>query len=281
MFRSGTTHLWRLLSADPGFDVSYCEPLHPRLDREMLTSEHYKSYQERSDLIRNCWTPDFSSNRVMLEPGDSCPALAMYLQHLLVPRSLAKFVRMTLRIGWFAHIFKDTFIINIVRDPRAVCFSILHHPDSDEIARHDLPWEDWHAREYFELYSQMPPFRDYLLSLKDEPPYIKVLGLWRINVERSLFDLKDYVEDGIVVRYEDLCVSPEEVLKMVYHKMGRPLPIEVLNAAHTPHGSERRWQQATTSAWMDLYKQVDSGIWHKAIQRAKTGSIMEQLGYQP
>ena len=280
MFRSGTTHLWRLLSEDPGFELSYCEPLHPRLDREMLTWEHYKSYQERSDLIKKYWTPDFSSNRILLNPGDSCPELAIYLQHVLVPHSLAKFVRLTLRIGWFAHIFKDTFIINIVRDPRAVCFSMLHHPHSSEIIRHDLPWEDWHAREYFELYSQMPPFRNYLLSLQDEPPCIKILALWRINVERSLFDLENYVDHGMTIRYEDICLLPEEGLRTVYHKMGRPMPIEVLNAVHTPYGAERRWQQATTCAWMDLYKQVDSGIWRKAVQRTGVEMAMNRLGYK-
>lgn len=280
MFRSGTTHLWKLLSADLAFEVSYCEPLHPRLDQEMLTWDHYKNYQQQTDLIRKYWSPDYSSHRLLLGSDDSYPQMADYLRRLLAPHSLAKFVRLTLRLGWFARIFPDAFVINIVRDPRAVCFSMLHRPDPKEIICHDLPWEDWHARQYFEIYSQMPPFRDYLLSLQDEPPYVKILALWRINVERSLLDLRDHVSKGIVVRHEDVCLKPEKELRKIYEKMGIPLPPEVLNAVRSTAGSERPWQQPTTTVWMDLYKQVDSGIWRKGIRRADIGATMDRLGYE-
>lgn len=280
MFRSGTTHLWRLLSADPAFEASYCEPLHPRLDQEMLAWDHYKNYQQQTDLIRKHWSPDYSSQRLSLGPDDSYPQMAGYLRRLLAPHSLAKFVRLTLRLGWFTRIFPDAVVINTVRDPRGVCFSMLHRPDSKQIVRQDLPWEDWHAREYFELYSQMHPFRDYLLSLQDEPPYVKILALWRINVERSLLDLQDHVENGIVVRHEDVCLQPEQELGKIYEKMGRQLPTEVLNAVHTVAGSERLWQQPTTTAWMDLYKQVDSSIWCQGIRRAGIGATMVRLSYE-
>ena len=268
------------MSADPCFETNYCEPLHPRLDQEMLTWEHYKSYRERAELTRKYWTPEFSSRRLLLGPDDSYPRMAGYLRRLLLPRTLAKFVRLTLRLGWFARIFPDAFIINIIRDPRAVCFSMLHHPDSNQIVRRDLSWEDWHAHEYFELYSQLCPFKEYLLNLQNEPPYIKILALWRINVERSLSDLEKHVENGVLVCYENMCIMPEEELRRIYAAMGRPAQAQVLRAVNLSVGNERPWQKPLTSAGMSIYKQVPRGIWKKGIQRARIGDTMERLGYE-
>ena len=280
MFRSGTTHLWKLLSANRQFDSSYCEPLHPRLGKEMLVWDHYRNYCQRSELIEKYWSPRFSSKKLSLSPLDHFPELAEYLTQLLDSNSISKFTRLTLRLGWIAKLFPNAFIVNIVRDPRAVCFSMLHHPDSKDIVRQDLSWEDWHAREYYALYSQMDPFREYLVSVKDAPPYIKILALWRINVEQSLSDTKDYVNQGVVVRHEDLCVQPEKELRRIYEKMGTQLPPEVFRVITSPMGNTRPWQQPTTSAWMNLYKRVDSSIWQEGIQRAEIGPSMEGLGYE-
>lgn len=280
MFRSGTTHLWRLLSADPAFEVSYCEPLHPRLDQEMLTWEHYRSYQARADLIKRYWMPDFSSNKLFLKPEDLYPELKMYLEKLLTPKSLAKFVRLNLRLGWFATSFPDVFIVFIVRDPRGVCFSMLHHPDQEAIIRHDLPWEDWHARQYFDLYSQIPLYHQYLSSLKDEPPYVKIMALWSINIEKSLCDLQACARHWIVVRYEDLCNQPERELRKIYTAMESELPTEVLCSVNATVGTERPWQRPTNSTRVDLHKQVPDRIWRNGVRKAKIEATMKKLGYE-
>lgn len=282
MFRSGTTHLWKLLAADPAFERSYCEPLHPELPEQARIWPHYASYISHP-AVADHWTADFSGSRLRLAANDEYPQLENYLRRLLLPGTLAKFVRTCLRLDWLAERFPTAVVVNLVRDPRAVCYSMLKHPGKD-VARHDLDWNGWHAKEYFSKYRALPEYAERLHRLEVEPPYIKILALWRINVEASARSMATSLGGrGITIRYEDVCHDARAEMHNIYEVIGREMPAEVMAANQSPQsdgGPQRKWQKATTTEWVEQFKQVDPAIWQQGIQVAGLSRLMNEFGYE-
>lgn len=160
MFRSGTTLLWRILAADISFSKRLTEPLHPDLPTNIGKYGPYREYARFPEALR-VWSPDFHSKLIRLKAGDDYPALKEYLSHLIVNGALIKFCRMNLRLAWFLENFRDVYVINMVRDARAVCYSYLKG-NQKPIDLPGLDWSNWYGSEYFRLYSQLNEWGRYL-----------------------------------------------------------------------------------------------------------------------
>ena len=283
MFRSGTTLLWRILAADNAFVIYFCEPLHPELPNQIETFDHYRFYRQVPEAMER-WSPDFHSKRLRLSKVDSYPELQAYLSHLIRKGSLIKFCRMNLRLPWLQEIFSDTYVINIIRDPRAVCYSYLRN-NQKPIDQHDLDWTGWYGVEYFSLYSQIDSYNPYLNTLDQEPPYVKIMALWKINVEQSMKDLEESgLKNWINVIYEDFISNPESSIKKIYSLMDKEPPVEVMNNAlgKKVHdlGGKSKWQSSTSDEWvLDWKNNVSDEIWEKGIRISGIANTMKKFGY--
>ena len=275
MFRSGTTHLWRLLAADPEFRQSYCEPLHASLPDEVKTWPHYNNYFDNQKAL-SLWQPEFSSQRLQLSTTDNWPELGAYLRALLQGNNLAKFVRLSLRLPWFKQQFSEAIIVNLIRDPRAVCYSMLHKPGESEIIRHDLEWQDWHAYEYFAAYRMMPEYRDYLEGLALSTPAVKILALWRINVEAAIAFTKNFSDSSLLVCHEDVVNHSQKSLELIYEKIGHLLPASVFDSVNSKIGDDRPWQQPTSQQGLYEYQLISDSTWEPLLEQAGLRPFMER-----
>ncbi|MFW9805318.1 MAG: sulfotransferase, partial [Candidatus Thorarchaeota archaeon] len=124
MYRSGTSIFWRILSADPMFQKRFYEPLHSLLIDRIVTNPAMDDFKSNPEIMK-AWSPRFNFERIHLGKNESYPELYSYLQNILVHNSLTKFTRTTMRISWLAENFPNVFIINLIRDPRAVCLSYM------------------------------------------------------------------------------------------------------------------------------------------------------------
>lgn len=304
MFRSGTTLLWRVVSADPFVKEYFPEPLHPQLPREIQLHRHYRVYEKCPSAMRR-WSSSFHKEKFCLTPGDAFPELRDYLKELVHCGALIKFVRMTCRIGWLLDNFRDAYVINIVRDPRAVCYSYLKkaspvgflqkvkmktfrmfYPTYFDIGSRNLSWNSYWASEYFQLLQDSPSWGKYIYNLRAEAPYVKILALWRVNVQQSIDDLnlRSFGEGRCVtIRYEDLCLNPNEVIGKVYEGLNSNAPEEVLKEARgeTVHdlGGEKKWQRNISVKWLDEWKKVNHKIWEEGVKKADIAFLMRHLGY--
>ena len=293
--------MWRILSADPCVKVYLPEPLHPQLPTEIEQQKHYHVYRDYPGALQ-AWSPSFHRDKIRLAPADQYPELEQYLSHFVHDGALIKFVRMTLRTGWLLDMFPDAFLINVVRDPRAVCYSYLKYlrriaPQGliqkirNKLAakgRATAPSFDstpYWAAEYFDLFRHVPRWRDYMDSLSHEPAYTKVLALWRVNVEQSLDDLNCFGGDrSTTILYEQLVTEPTKTLTAIYEMMGSYVPLEVLREGRgeTVHdiGGKKKWQRNISKRWLDEWRQVDSSVWREGLAQAELEPLMERLGYR-
>lgn len=291
MFRSGTTLLWRILASDPSFRHPFCEPLHPELPVLAGTLPHYRYYAD-SPRGLDLWSKEFHSQRIRLERNDSWPELEAYLAGLIGAGSLLKFCRMNLRLAWLLDRFPGLSLVALVRDPRAVCYSFLKGYgvaiDSPRIA-----WHNWYGEEYFHLYRQVDRWKDYLDSLAEEPPYIKILALWRVNVEQSREDLAAFASSyslaqarshWVDITYENLITSPLETLERIYGLWAGSVPQEVVDNAlgRSVHhlGGQNKWQERTEDKWLYEWQAVPSRVWEAGIEQSAIGELMESFGYR-
>jgi hypothetical protein len=255
--RSGTTHLWGLLSCDPEFKPCYCEPLHPALPTQ---GEHWKHYQGYPSKALSLHHPGFGSD-FYLDPNIVDTELENYLKELLVANSLSKFIRINQRIAWLANCFPESFIIPIVRDPRSVCCSVLS--GYDDIFSPDISWSGFGYDSQFE----------------DSPAYIKIFSSWKNSLERLEY-LDKIKHNYILVNYEDLCALPEDVMSVLYDRIGRKVPKQVLNAITKGFGDlERPWQKPTSTLSIDTYEKYDANKLAEGIEVTGAEPLMISLGY--
>jgi len=281
MFRSGTTLLWRFLSADPVFTRNLVEPLHRTLPQEIERWPHYQDYR-RSPGLLDLWSEDFCWKHLVLLSQDRYPELKAYLDKVLTDGTLAKFTRLNLRLSWVMARYPGVPLVNIVRDPRAVCVSMLKHSQVS-LDSLTVDWRAYNAQMYFQILSHYPAWSQFLSTLKDARPFVKVLAVWKIVVERALASL-DERRGGraLTVHYEDMVRSPAEVLGQIYGLWQSTPPEAVLAEARTGKRemTERKWQAPVSDAWMEEWRKVlPTDTWRDAIAQAGLEPVMQRLGY--
>lgn len=282
MFRSGTTLLWRILAADPRLKHVFCEPLHPDLPRQIERFDHYKEYEEFPQAMKK-WSPQFHHDKIRLKSSDKYDTLEAYLNEIMRDGALIKFCRMNLRLGWLLAQLSPVIVINMVRDPRAVVYSHLKRSEKPIHARR-VNWNNWFSADYFDLYSQVPEWSDYLRSKKRKLPYMKIMALWRVNVEQSIRDLQSSNgRSWINVRYEDLISQPVVTMERIYALWGEEPPSVVIENARgeATHdlGGHKKWQDPVNSKWISEWQAVDSSIWQEGCKAAGIELTMRWFGY--
>lgn len=309
MFRSGTTLLWRVLSADPLYENSFLEPLHPELPNEVEAVKAYKIYKKHPEILHK-WSSSFYLEKFYLTKEQEYPELKEYLSELICQNNLIKSTRTTLRLNWLLDRFLSAFVINVVRDPRAVCFSYARKGNikkqgflkkafwklkseifgatapSVYLPSPDLNLNIYWTSDYFKLLESVEPWSNYVKSLADKLPYIKILALWRINVEQSLKDLDDYGKGrSVTILHEDFCRAPLQTLNRVYRHLGRELPEEIKKEVKGNSVQDlgaisgHKFHLKISDKWLGQWKQVNNKIWEQGLIQAGIIPLMQRLGY--
>lgn len=293
MMRSGTTHALRVFAADPYFERVFNQPLHEELPQlcqgDNAWERLYHTYTQHPDILE-AWKPTFASTKTFLSSGDEYPGLEVYLKKLIKGKSLLKFVCMNLRLGWLHEIVDDCHIMNIVRNPRAVCYSALHYP-----ASLNSPKSPVYMARYYDYCVQEEPEGDDLEVLKatqDSSVAVKILALWVINVRNALRSIEEqWGSRCVTVRHEDVCTQKAEALQPVYSMLGREISAEVRQTfekvssdfgQNLDKKSTRRdqWMQPTSTKLMNTYNAISADEWNKALDAVPgIRPLMEQFNY--
>lgn len=312
-YRSGTSLLWRLLSADLAYSEFYYEPLHPFLPSLINTSLIYRCYRLNPKLLQ-LWSPGFHSSRFYLCKSDQWNELYNYLRGIVCNGTISKFTRIALRLSWILEQFPTAFIINLVRDPRDVCLSYLRsayinsmrsynkfHPikvsfkireifqkdyfPKDLITSPGVDLNIYFAQEYLNRSSDFAHWAEYINELAEYPPYIRILGLWRVNVEQSLRDIELNSDRRVLtIFYEDICHRPEKTFEKIYRFLNRDLPNEIRDEFYRDNPKfklpgRRTFHEKIVSLKTGRWKAIEGEIWHRGIEAAGMSSVMKKLSY--
>lgn len=118
-----------------------------------------------------------------------------------------------------------------------------------------------------------------------EAPYIKILALWKVNVEQSTADLtRAGHASWLTIRYEDLVREPRMTTRKIYSLWDGEPPSEVVNnacgRAVFDLGGHNKWQSRISDEWLLEWQQVGFQIWEKGIQTSGISQTMKRLGYE-
>lgn len=203
-----------------------------------------------------------------LELEPDLPAhCAALLRHLLDqgPEVVVKETRLHHKLGALAAIDPEASVVHLVRDPRAVCASMLLgrrrrvdlYPDADAFFTVRTRRRLWSSRAISEH------LVDRLRSLAlpaDLPDFLRPLLVWKVAFETMTGDGRRLFGDRYrVVRLEDLRSDPAGTLGRVYELLGREAPTGVVGwaaanvrEAHPHlHGDDPRWAQAARLLGME------------------------------
>jgi hypothetical protein len=129
-------------------------------------------------------------------------------------------------------------------------------------------------------------WNDYIQKINNKRPQIKILSLWRINIEQSLKDLESSNSINYInIKFEDFVLKPEKVLKQIYNKMGiNSVPNEVIksiytDANHLNNISNHKYNKKLSRNTINSWKNVDKKAWDKAISKSEILPLMQELGY--
>ncbi len=293
MFRSGTSLIWRVLKGDTKFTEAFYEPLHQNSPYER-PPEVRKPYIRNLDIVER-WSRRYSTEKLLLGRADSFPELKEYLDLILKDNTIVKFTRLNLRLKWFTEHFPNAFIINIIRDPRDVCLSYIMRADLDFTYKSNIKqayrqnikkkFSTYFYREYFNYLKNIPKWKNYIQSLKKEPEYVKILGLWKINVTESLEALHNY-ERAITFKHEDFIKKPKEILHYIYNTLNVDIDPKVEEELYKPNEetnvkiSGHKFHLKISTDWIDRWKKTDNNIWERGIIKADLEELMERLDYK-
>ena len=184
-----------------------------------------------------------------------------------------KETRLHHKLGAVHELDPQAAIVHIVRDPRAVCASMLLgrrrrtdvYPDADTFftARTGRPL--WSSRRI----SEELIARDPELGLPaDAPDVLRPLLVWKASFESISADGPRLFGDRfVVVRLEDLRTDPATELERVYALLGRPLPAAVA-----------AWAQSNLRRDAKLHLE-DDPRWARAARLLGLEDALERSGY--
>lgn len=278
--RSGTTILYDALSEDPGLRCFY-EPL--REDTESIGGgsgardvdafaetrglrETFRTsrYPELPIELFNWGGPRAPEVELDAELPEHCVALIRSL--LGEGEAVAiKETRFHHKLGALAEIDPDAAVVHLVRDPRAVCASMLLgrrrrtdlYPDADTFftARTGRPL--WSSRAISERL--IAPQAEGGLPA-DIPDFLRPLLVWKAAFAATQdAGPRLFGERFALVRLEDLRADAGGELTRIYGLLGRPLPGSVAGWAEekirrdaTVHlGNDPRWARAARLLGME------------------------------
>lgn len=256
--RSGTSVFYEKLACHP--DLAWIStatkraPASPLLTRLlMLVRKDMRPTEAKGVWDRFCRGDDHALGR-----GDATPRARRYFQrvmrtHLAIfrkSRFLSKCPRNTVRIEFLDALFPDAFFIHIVRDGRAVAWSILRSRQKEQGAY-------WGAK---------PPGWRAVLGL----PLLEAAALqWKLITEHALAAAATLPpERYIELRYEDFTARPAEVLRETAARCGLAWPDPAALEALVSNVENRNFK------WREALQPPEVERLHALI-----GPLLTRLGY--
>jgi hypothetical protein len=287
--RSGTTILYDALGEDPALRRFY-EPLREdgetigggsgtrdedvfaetRVERERFRRERFP---ELPIELFNWGGP--RAPEVELEP-ELPPHCRELLAHLLqlAPEVAIKETRLHHKLGEVAGVDAGAAVVHLVRDPRAVCASMMLgrrrrtdiYPDADTFFTAHTGRRLWSSRRISEELLRHRESGDLPAEI---PDFLRPLLVWAAAVEAASRDGERLFGDRYaLVRLEDLSSDPGAELERIYGLRERPLPAEVAEWAG-------RNIRRDTSAHL-----ADDPRWARAIRLLGMQEAVANAGYK-
>ena len=231
--RSGTNIFYRTLALHP--DLAWISNITKKIPSSLWLTRIIMLFRDdhRPTEANNVWQKFVGNDHESLGRDDVTAAAGKYLrtvvQNNLRIFNKSRFVNKcpgnSVRIEFLKEIFPDAIFIHIIRDGRAVGYSII---------RSGLE----HSGAYWSV--KPPGWRD-LLKL----PLVDACALqWKMTVKAILQSAKKLPrKQYMAVKYEDLVARPAEIFKHVAEKCGLVWPEDLLQAITA--GMENRnykWQ---------------------------------------
>lgn len=291
--RSGTTILYDALGQDPGLRCFY-EPL--REDSETIGGgsgateidvfadtrvirEHYraKNYPELQIDLFNWGGP--RAPEIELDPD--LPEHARGLLASLLdeaPDVAIKETRLHHKLGALAEIDPGAAIVHLVRDPRAVCASMLLgrrrrtdiYPDADTFFTARTGRRLWSSRRIAE---DLLDRRPTLELGRDIPDFLRPLLVWQSAFATTRGDGERlFGERYAMVRLEDLRADPAGEVGRVYRLLGRAAPAAVASWAQRNIRSDDPVHLADDPRWAQGARAVGM---ERELEQAGYGKILE------
>jgi hypothetical protein len=271
--RSGTTILYDALSEDPELRCFY-EPLREQAETigggsGARGADAFAETRELRERFRAAHHPEMpiglfnwgGPRAPEVELDAALPAhVSELLAHLLdqAPNVAIKETRLHHKLGAIAELDPEAAVVHLVRDPRAVCASMLLgrrrrtdiYPDADTFFTARTGRRLWSSRPISEEVIRRRPS---LELPADIPDFLRPLLVWKSAFETADGDGRRRFGDRYaLVRLEDLRAEPPETLERVYSLTGRPAPQAVAEWAvenirrrgEVRHADDPRWAQA-------------------------------------
>jgi hypothetical protein len=212
--RSGTTVLYRILGrhGHTGYLNEFGER-HPYLSWWAAKGRAFgvDDMPREAQRIWDRWKP--RDDDVRTAEHATAEVTAWYrslvtrtLRHRGVPRFLAKYPRLSLRLPWIDAMFPGALYVHLIRDWRSVVASTFERHEK-RVGRkvswfgvHPTDWRDWVDREPAEISTHQ-----------------------FVSATRAVLDASDALGDRYVpLRYDELCGAPEERMEELLDRLGLP-----------------------------------------------------------
>lgn len=286
--RSGTTILYDALSED-GALRSFYEPLREQAEtlgggsgarehdvfsetRELRERFRAERYPELPIELFNWGGPRAPEAELDTELPEHVAALMGYLLEQ-APDVLVKETRLHHKLGALHAVDPGAAIVHLVRDPRAVCASMLLgrrrrtdiYPDADTFFTARTGRRLWSSRPISE---ELVRRRRSLDLPPDIPDFLRPLLVWKAALETADGDGERlFGERYALIRLEGLRTDPRAQLARVYDLLGREVP-------------------ETVSGWAEREIKRDASVrfaddprWAQAFRRLELGPALERAGY--
>ena len=249
MRRSGTTILYDALLEDPGLHCFY-EPWRedtetPGGGSNARESDPFTETRELRRAYRDAEFPDLEladfnlggPGNPALELGPEVPEHCGGFLRTLLERDepvMVKETRFYDKLEAIRGIAPEgTVLVHVVRDPRAVCVSMMMgrgRKRADSYADPDAFFEErerrklWSSRQLSQLLLEDPVYS----GLKRPANFERILLVWKHTFERTRAEGQLFFGDRyVLLRNEDLRADTAGTIAKIYEAAGKPTPPEV------------------------------------------------------
>jgi hypothetical protein len=222
-------------------DLAWISNITKKVPGSLLATRTIMLFRDdhRPTEANKVWSKYAHSQDESLGKQDVTPAARRYLHRVVhnnlkifnKPRFLSKCPGNSVRMEFLHAIFPDAIFIHIIRDGRAVAYSIMGSRQK-------------HSDQYWS--TKPPGWRDLL-----HRPMLEACALqWKMIVQHTLNSARNLPRDQYLeVKYEDFVERPAETLKFVGKKCGLSWSEDLLT--HSTIGIQNRnfkWQENLSPA---------------------------------